>query len=102
MDMAWPWLGDCQMILYRAAATIGISKSMIQSIGMSSGTRIFEYINWHPTIRTSGGKKIPYHSFFGDIEFRNVSFTYPTRPEQVVIDNLSLKIKGGQMVSFFN
>ena len=67
---------------------------------MSSGARIFEYINLTPTIRRSGGKTIPYHSFFGDIEFKNVSFTYPTRPDQIVIDNLSLKIKGGQMVSY--
>ena len=51
-------------------------------------------------LRTSGGKTIPYHSFFGDIEFKNVSFTYPTRPDQVVVENLSLSIKGGQMVSW--
>jgi ABC-type multidrug transport system fused ATPase/permease subunit len=51
------------------------------------------------TFRTSGGKTIPYHSFFGDIELKNVSFTYPTRPDQVVVENLSLSIKGGQMVS---
>ena len=71
-------------------------------LGMSSGARIFEYINLTPTIRRSGGKTIPYHSFFGDIEFKNVSFTYPTRPDQIVIDNLSLKIKGGQMVSYIS
>ncbi|KAL4480238.1 hypothetical protein ABPG74_020754 [Tetrahymena malaccensis] len=35
----------------------------------------------------------------GNIEFRNVSFKYPSR-EQYVIKNLSLKIKAGQKVAF--
>lgn len=30
-----------------------------------------------------GGKKIPYHEFVGDIEFSDVTFAYPTRPEAV-------------------
>lgn len=77
---------------------IWLSFTAILFVGITSGARIFEYINWEPSIPTSGGKTIPYHSFFGDIEFDNVSFTYPTRPEQVVIDKLNLKIKGGQMV----
>lgn len=87
---------------------------------MSAGARVFEYINLNPTIPISGGKVIPYHSFFGNVEFRNVSFSYPTRfeyfcnsiwqkylhlivwfffrPDQIVIENLSLKIGGGQTV----
>ena len=31
----------------------------------------------------SGGKTIPFHSLVGNIEFKNVTFTYPTRPNQV-------------------
>lgn len=30
-----------------------------------------------------GGKKIPYHELFGNIEFTDVTFAYPTRPEAV-------------------
>ncbi|EDK31467.1 multidrug resistance protein-like transporter family ABC domain protein (macronuclear) [Tetrahymena thermophila SB210] len=36
---------------------------------------------------------------FGDIEFRNVSFKYPTRDAQV-FENLSFKIQKGQKVAF--
>jgi len=35
----------------------------------------------------------------GNIEFRNVSFKYPTRDTQV-FENLSFKIKEGQKVAF--
>ena len=60
---------------------------------------MFEYINLVPTIPLEGGKRIPYHTLFGDIEFRNISFTYPTRPDQKVLNNFSLKIPGGRVVA---
>ena len=57
-------------------------------------------MNLEPSIPLhSGGKTIPFYSLFGDVEFRNVSFTYPTRPHQVVLDDLSLKIPAGHMVA---
>jgi ATP-binding cassette subfamily B (MDR/TAP) protein 1 len=34
----------------------------------------------------------------GDIEFQNVSFSYPSNPQQSVIKNLNLKINAGQKV----
>ena len=46
-----------------------------------------------------GGKRIPYHTLFGDIEFKNIGFTYPTRPEQKVLEDFSLKIPGGRVVA---
>lgn len=42
-----------------------------------------QYINTHPSVALTGGKKIPYHCLLGTIEFDNVSFSYPTRPGQV-------------------
>jgi len=35
----------------------------------------------------------------GEIEFHNVSFAYPTRPDAMVFNGLSLKIKPGQTVA---
>ncbi|KAK9453362.1 P-loop containing nucleoside triphosphate hydrolase protein [Dipodascopsis uninucleata] len=35
----------------------------------------------------------------GNIEFRNVSFRYPTRPQVLVLNNLNLTIKQGQYVA---
>nr|AHK05637.1 ATP-binding cassette transporter sub-family B member 8 [Tigriopus japonicus] len=67
--------------------------------GLSAGTRIFDYVNLVPTIRLEGGQEIPYHSLIGEIEFRNVGFQYPTRPDQRVLDQFSLRIPGGKMVA---
>ena len=34
----------------------------------------------------------------GNIEFKNVSFSYPTKPDQLILNNLSFVIKAGQKV----
>ena len=52
-----------------------------------------------PSIPMKGGDTIPFHSLFGDIEFHNVDFRYPTRPDQKILSNFSIKIPAGQMVA---
>ncbi|CAK1584815.1 unnamed protein product [Parnassius mnemosyne] len=67
--------------------------------GLSAGGRVFEYINKEPQMDTSGKKVIKYHEFHGDIEFRDVTFAYPTRPEAIVLKNFNLKIPAGKTVA---
>ncbi|XP_075981398.1 mitochondrial potassium channel ATP-binding subunit [Anticarsia gemmatalis] len=67
--------------------------------GVSAGGRVFEYINKEPKMDTSGTKVIKYHEFHGDIEFKDVTFAYPTRPEAVVLKNFNLKIPAGKTVA---
>ncbi|KAJ0974223.1 hypothetical protein J5N97_016188 [Dioscorea zingiberensis] len=35
----------------------------------------------------------------GDIEFRNVSFRYPTRPEVIILDDLNLQVEAGNSLA---
>ncbi|XP_072942565.1 mitochondrial potassium channel ATP-binding subunit [Epargyreus clarus] len=67
--------------------------------GISAGGRVFEYINKEPKMDTSGTKIIKYHEFHGDIEFKDVTFAYPTRPEAVILKNFNLKIPAGKTVA---
>ncbi|XP_077300096.1 mitochondrial potassium channel ATP-binding subunit [Arctopsyche grandis] len=67
--------------------------------GLSAGGRVFEYINRETNMPVKGGKKIPYHEFIGDIEFTDVTFAYPTRPEATVLKNFNLKIPAGKTVA---
>jgi ATP-binding cassette subfamily B (MDR/TAP) protein 8 len=52
-----------------------------------------------PSIRESGGHVIPHHSLLGDLELRNIHFRYPTRPDQPVLNGLSLRIPPGRVVA---
>ncbi|XP_054278563.1 mitochondrial potassium channel ATP-binding subunit-like [Macrosteles quadrilineatus] len=67
--------------------------------GMQAGSRVFEYINTEEKIPLSGGKKIPFHSLVADVEFDNVTFSYPTRPQQVILKNFNLKLPAGKTVA---
>uniref|UniRef100_A0A2H1VIQ3 Mitochondrial potassium channel ATP-binding subunit n=1 Tax=Spodoptera frugiperda TaxID=7108 RepID=A0A2H1VIQ3_SPOFR len=67
--------------------------------GLSAGGRVFEYINKKPVMDSSGSKVIRYHEFHGDIEFKDVSFSYPSRPEATVLKNFNLKIPAGKTVA---
>ncbi len=41
----------------------------------------------------------PEHQLKGDITFENLSFEYPSRPEEAVLKNISLQIKANQLVA---
>lgn len=60
--------------------------------GISSGARVFEYLALKPTIPLSGGGRIPSHSLTGRVDFMNISFSYPTRPGQQVLDKFNLTL----------
>ena len=47
-----------------------------------------QYISSEPSMPLTGGKKIPYHSMVGNVEFSGVTFNYPTRHEHVGISSL--------------
>ena len=65
--------------------------------GSAAGARVFEYMNLEPTIPIQGGLQIGNNNLLGQISFNDVTFTYPTRPEQVVLTNFSLEIPAGKV-----
>ncbi|KAG5468180.1 hypothetical protein LSCM1_02156 [Leishmania martiniquensis] len=60
---------------------------------------IFKAIDRVPPVDIDAGG-VPVSGFKGSIEFRNVRFAYPTRPDMVLFQNLNLTIKCGQKVAF--
>ncbi|XP_050296701.1 mitochondrial potassium channel ATP-binding subunit [Anthonomus grandis grandis] len=67
--------------------------------GLAAGGRVFEYINMEPTMRLTGGKILPSHLLKGNIEFRNVTFAYPTRKQQVILENFNLSVEAGKTIA---
>ncbi|TPP56112.1 ATP binding cassette subfamily B MDR:TAP, partial [Fasciola gigantica] len=45
------------------------------------------------------GEGVILHNFHGNIQFQNVSFVYPTRPEVKILENFNLTLKSGQTVA---
>ncbi|KAJ3084323.1 ATP-binding cassette, sub-B (MDR TAP), member 8 [Rhizoclosmatium hyalinum] len=81
----------------RSLASLGVLFGQaIKALG--SAARIFEYIQLKPSIIIKENALTPV-DFKGDVEFKNVSFRYPTRPDQVILDRFSLHIPVGRVIA---
>ncbi|TMX01574.1 hypothetical protein EJD97_024255 [Solanum chilense] len=65
---------------------------------MAAATKIFELINRTPEIDSEDTKGRVLAYVRGDIEFKEVTFSYPSRQEVQVLQNISLKVKSGKTV----
>ena len=86
------------MFFSRSLGTMSVMFGQVVR-GMSAGARVFEYMELRPSMSLCGGRTILKRNVKGDISLKNVKFSYPTRPDQVVIDNLSLDVEAGKMVA---
>ncbi|KAF8393671.1 hypothetical protein HHK36_021917 [Tetracentron sinense] len=61
---------------------------------------VFDIINRRPLIDADPkkGRKMDRSKLF-DVQFKMVTFAYPSRPEIIVLRDFSLKVKGGSMVA---
>ncbi|XP_075485120.1 ABC transporter B family member 20-like [Primulina tabacum] len=60
---------------------------------------VFEIIDRVPKIDPDDSSALKPPNVYGSIELKNVDFSYPTRPEVLVLSNFSLKVNGGQTVA---
>ncbi|KAL2527594.1 ABC transporter B family member 19 [Abeliophyllum distichum] len=62
-------------------------------------TPVFQTIDRQTEIEPNSPRNSPCESLKGDIEFQNVKFCYPSRPEITILDSFSLKIEAGSKVA---
>ncbi|XP_046429320.1 mitochondrial potassium channel ATP-binding subunit isoform X1 [Neodiprion fabricii] len=67
--------------------------------GISAGSRVFEFLDLPPSPLMIGGNVITDRCFRGNIEFENVTFEYPTRPNKPILKNFNLNIPAGKTVA---
>ncbi|GKV06704.1 hypothetical protein SLEP1_g18558 [Rubroshorea leprosula] len=64
-----------------------------------AATRIFQRIDRTPEIDGEDTSGIVLDRIRGEIEFEHVKFTYPSRPDSIVLKDFSLKIEAGKTVA---
>ncbi|NXF17580.1 MDR1 protein, partial [Rhodinocichla rosea] len=84
-----------------AAMNVGQSSSLAPDYGKArmSAQRIFQLLDRKPLIDSYSDQGEKLSHFEGNIEFRNVHFVYPTRPEVQVLQGLNVKVKKGQTLA---
>ncbi|KAG5616497.1 hypothetical protein H5410_016321 [Solanum commersonii] len=64
-----------------------------------AASRIFDRIDRVPEIDGEDTRGLVLEDIRGEVEFRNVKFTYPSRPDTVVLKDFNLKIEAGKTVA---
>lgn len=64
-----------------------------------AASRIFKLIDRVPQIDSEDGKGKVLAYVRGDIEFKEVTFSYPSRPDVQILQDFSLKVKAGRTVA---
>ncbi|ADQ47194.1 ABC transporter related protein [Caldicellulosiruptor kronotskyensis 2002] len=77
------------------AQIANISNILQQTAACSE--RVFEFLEEEEEVPDTPNPQIELDSIKGDVEFRNVKFGY--KPDKVVINNFSAKIKAGQKIA---
>uniref|UniRef100_A0A8C3Y8S0 Bile salt export pump n=1 Tax=Catharus ustulatus TaxID=91951 RepID=A0A8C3Y8S0_CATUS len=68
--------------------------------GRGAATSIFETIDKKPTIDCMSEDGYKLDKVRGEIEFHNVTFHYPSRPDVKILDNLNMVINAGETTAF--
>lgn len=71
-----------QLMYFRSLASLSLLFGQVIR-GLSAGSRVFEFMEQRPQIPLHGGSTLSTHNIQGAISFENVTFAYPTRPDQV-------------------
>ena len=72
------------------------------STAQAAAARIFQVIDRDPEIdnTSDAGRKLKPEEVGGKIAFKNVSFAYPSRPDQQILTDFSLEVQAGETVAF--
>jgi ABC-type multidrug transport system fused ATPase/permease subunit len=94
--------GTFMMLSLFVATSLGGLPEQIASIQRALGAtdRIFEFINGNiENINLNYQITANKDRLKGDIEFKNIQFTYPTRPDFIVLKDVSFSAKAGETVA---
>ena len=94
--------GIFMMLSFFIAASLGGLPEQLASIQRALGAtdRVFDIIDeTNEKINLAHKNNLNQHRLKGDIEFKNIQFTYPTRPDFQVLKNVSFTAKAGQTIA---
>eukprot|EP00064_Thunnus_orientalis_P004352 superscaffoldBa00000393_g4363 len=83
------------------AFTMGQTSPNIQSFASARGAahKVYSIIDNQPCIDSYSDAGFKPDSIKGNIEFRNIHFNYPSRPDVKILNNMSLSVKSGQTIA---
>ncbi|XP_074509784.1 ATP-dependent translocase ABCB1 isoform X1 [Sebastes fasciatus] len=83
------------------AFTMGQAAPNVETFASARGGahKVYRIIDHKPVIDSYSEAGFKPDSITGNIEFKNIHFSYPSRPDITVLNNLSLSVKSGQTIA---
>jgi ATP-binding cassette subfamily B protein len=92
-----------QFVLYAAFAAAGLGQlsEVWGDVSAASGAaeRLFEILRVKSMISAPASPRVMTAPARGDVSFDDVSFAYPTRPDTLAVDGVSLNVRAGEKVA---
>src|ERR1700686_2235362 len=92
-----------QFVLYAAFAAAGLGQlsEVWGEVSAASGAaeRLFEILNVRSAITAPASPRAMPVPARGDVNFDTISFAYPTRPDVLAVDGVSLSVRAGEKVA---
>jgi ATP-binding cassette subfamily B protein len=92
-----------QFVLYAAFAAAGLGQlsEVWGEVSAASGAaeRLFEILNVKSSITAPAAPRAMPQPARGDVMLDNISFAYPTRPDALAVDGVSLSVRAGEKVA---
>ncbi|TMW55295.1 hypothetical protein Poli38472_013186 [Pythium oligandrum] len=101
-DITFQQLIRTLMAIMMSAQGIGSAASWIAESdnALLAGSSIFALVERKPSIDSFADEGTRLNKLNGKIEFRDIAFRYPTRPEVTVLRKYNLTVEAGQTVAF--
>uniref|UniRef100_A0A0D9YRB9 MDR-like ABC transporter n=1 Tax=Oryza glumipatula TaxID=40148 RepID=A0A0D9YRB9_9ORYZ len=89
------------MAIMSGAMALGQSSPCLNAFasGQIAAYKMFATINREPEIDASDRSGLVLENFVGDVEFKDVHFSYPARPEQLIFTGFSISIPSGMTMA---
>src|ERR1700732_3023326 len=92
-----------QFVLYAAFAALALGQlsEVWGEVSAASGAseRLFEILRVKSEITAPASPRALPQPSRGDVSFENVSFAYPTRPDALAVDGVTLSVRAGEKVA---
>jgi len=89
----FPFIMYCGMLLGSFNEIADKFEKIQKSLAIAE--KLFKIIDYIPNIKNAPRNEYSFMKVNGDIEFKNINFSYPTKKDVEVLNNFNLKIKPG-------
>jgi ATP-binding cassette, subfamily B, bacterial len=66
---------------------------------VGASEKIISLMQYMPKIHTNGGTTIPEENVVGEVELQNITFSYPSKPDVLVCNDISLKVARNKVIA---